>query len=130
MSNIDCEEIRPRLTALSEGELTPEAAAHLAECETCREALEALDGTRALADAWQPTDSGRDIWEAVRQEITTSEISALLGEMQALRAEVRRLQSEVDVLKAQQASPRALPGHRSSPLLPYALSATTERLHM
>ncbi|HLK57388.1 MAG TPA: zf-HC2 domain-containing protein [Chthonomonadaceae bacterium] len=120
---MNCREVRARLTALLDKELSANVAArveaHLATCPSCAQVREEQQALRQLASAW--TVESSDVWDAVRRQIEPAEPNALaeiLTEMRRLQGEVRALQREVAELRAQVAR-QTEEARRPSPMLPY-----------
>jgi predicted anti-sigma-YlaC factor YlaD len=99
---MSCDEVQAQLTALLDGELTPEAAsgieAHLVVCKTCSEARDEMRAVLEMAKAWQV--DGSDVLTAVQQQISQEDMHALLLEMKRLRGEIVALRAEVAELKS------------------------------
>lgn len=98
-----CDELRPHLTALMDGELAPEAAAeaerHLASCPDCAQARDGLAAVQEMTAAW--TLDAPDITSRVMQAAASDDQSLLLEEMRRLRAEMQDLRAEVAALRSQ-----------------------------
>jgi len=98
-----CDELRPHLTALMDGELAPEAAAeaerHLASCPDCAQARDGLAAVQEMTAAW--TLNSPDITGRVMQAAASDDQSLLLEEMRRLRAEMQDLRAEVAALRSQ-----------------------------
>ena len=98
-----CDMLQPQLTALLDGELTPEMAAeaeyHLAACPECAGLRAGLAATGGMADAW--TVDVPDITSGVLRAAVSDDQSLLLDEMRLLRAEMQDLRAEVAALRGQ-----------------------------
>ncbi|MDQ2800375.1 MAG: zf-HC2 domain-containing protein, partial [Armatimonadota bacterium] len=88
-----CDAIQSHITALLDGELTPETASeiecHLAACPECAQARADLEAARELAASWSV--DAPDITERVMQAVALDDQSLLLDEMKQLRAEMQGL---------------------------------------
>ena len=106
-----CEKAQSHLTALEDGELTPELArdveAHMASCPACAALRVELAGVARMASAWAVAAPDVSAW--VMGSLGPDE--AVLGELRELRAEMRALRAEVAALRR----------HLPRPFDPYAL---------
>jgi len=98
-----CDTLRPSLTALMDGELSPylaaEAERHLADCPGCASALADMATVRGTADAW--TLDAPDITGRVLRAAEADDQAHLLDEMRLLRSEMQDLRAEVAALRGQ-----------------------------
>lgn len=94
-----CDESQMHLTALEDGELTPdltvEVQAHLASCPACAARRTDYVAVAQMASAWA-VDSP-DVSARVMGSLAPDE--AVLGELRELRAEMRALRAEVAALR-------------------------------
>jgi anti-sigma factor RsiW len=98
-----CDICRSHLTALADGELSPEAAAeaerHLASCPDCAQTRAGLAALGKMAEAW--VVDAPDIAGRVMQAAASDDQSLLLDEMRRLRTEMQDLRAEVAALRRQ-----------------------------
>ena len=98
-----CDSFFTQLTALLDGELSPEAAAeaerHLAACRECAEARAVIAEMRGMTNAW--TLDAPDITERVMSAVALDDPRLLLEGMQHLRTEMQALRAEVAALRRQ-----------------------------
>lgn len=106
-----CDAIQSHLTALLDGELSPETASeierHLAACPECAQARADLKAARELAASW--SIDAPDITERVLQAVMLDDQILLLDEMKRLRAEMQDLRAEVAALRRQLSRPASPP---------------------
>ncbi len=110
-----CEIMQSRLTALADGELTPETAAevrlHLAACPDCAQAQAEETAVREMAASWDV--DAPDIRTRVMQAISADAQCLLLAEMQLMRTEMEALRTEVEALRTEVAGLRRQLGRRA-----------------
>ncbi len=101
-----CDTFFSQLTALLDGELSPEAAAeaerHLAACRECAQEWAVIAEMRGMTNIW--TVDAPDITERVLSAVAADDQQRLLEEMQRLRAEMQELRAEVSALRRQLAA--------------------------
>ncbi len=111
-----CDVFLSQLSALLDGELSPEAVAeaerHPATCAECAQARAEVAELRGMASAW--TVAAPDITGLVMQAVALDDQRLLLEEMQRLRAEMQELRAEVAALR------RLLPSRSDAPWMPPA----------
>ena len=102
---MNCELIQSRMTALLDGELSPDAAAdterHLADCFACTQRRAELIAVKESASAWNM--DAPDISARVMAAIAADDQHLLLNEIRLLRAEMAELRAEVAALRRQTA---------------------------
>ena len=98
---MNCDIVQSQLTALLDGELSPDAAAdteqHLAGCPGCSQARTDLAGIRRMASAWEVNTP--DISARVMQAVAADDQHLLLDEIRLLRTEMAELRAEIAALR-------------------------------
>jgi len=99
---MNCDEIRPLLAALVDGELEEPAATaaqeHVAACPSCRGELAACEAIQTAA-ALAPVDTA-DVWPAVVAGLGAElDLNAVARELRLLRDEIAALRVEVAGLR-------------------------------
>ena len=106
-----CEKAQSHLTALEDGELTPdlttEVQTHLASCPDCAARRTDFSAVARMASAWAVDTP--DVAARVMKSLAPD--AALLDELRELRSEMRALRAEVAALRR----------HLPRPFDPYAL---------
>jgi predicted anti-sigma-YlaC factor YlaD len=116
---MNCDDVRPQLAALLDGELAETAAAlqkHLEECAECAQSYREFAAVQNLADAW--TIESADVLESVQAQSQAADMRLLLEEIRHLRGELRALRADMASLRAQIGT-RATGQVRPSVLIPY-----------
>jgi anti-sigma factor RsiW len=133
-TNLPCNDVREKLVAWLDGELTPadEDALkdHLAGCAECTQVYQEFVAVQGTAIAWRITDTAELIGEQYSAPYTEinatllSTLQALQSELAAMRTEISGLRQEVGQLRRQLLVARAreatntTPRSNSSPVSP------------
>lgn len=129
-----CDDIRTRLPALQDGELTAEeeeaVRKHAVVCASCARALSDYLALRTAISTAPPETA--DLWGGVSDQIAAENDGGLaLAEMRLLREELRSLRGEIADLRREIASRPHAPITRSTPLsLPDAPHRSDKRYQL